>query len=92
MARPENTIIRFPVTIGTLPDADLAVPAPMARAVYRRAMATDRAHSLPVLELGFALAVSINSVIGANLAHLAFLLAGACREADKVRVQRGVMT
>jgi hypothetical protein len=37
-----------------LPDADLAVLAPMARAVYSRPMATDRAHSLPILELGFA--------------------------------------
>src|SRR6185437_13863364 len=65
LARPEKTIIRFPVTIGTLPDTDLAVPAPMARAVYRRATATNRSQSLPVLELGFALPDSITGVIGA---------------------------
>jgi hypothetical protein len=91
LARPENTIIRFPVTIGVLPDADLAVPAPMARAVYRRATATDRAHSLPILELGFALPDSIKGVIGAI--RRIWLYAGwRVREAAQGDLLRGVVS
>jgi hypothetical protein len=91
LARPENTIIRFPVTIGVLPDADLAVPAPMARAVYRRAKATDRAHSLPNLELGFALPDSISGVIGA-IWRIWLSADSRSREAGQVDVQRGAVS
>jgi hypothetical protein len=54
-------------------------------------MATNRAHSLPILELGFALPDSINGVIGAI--WRIWLYAGSgVREAAQVGLPRGVVS
>jgi hypothetical protein len=54
-------------------------------------MATDRAHWLPILELGFALPDSINGVIGA-IRRIWLSADSRLRVAGQVDEQRGAVT